>query len=438
MTYPEKILQIGEGNFLRAFLEPLVEQANRQNRFCGSVVIVPPRKWDTCAKLAAQECRYTVCTRGKQNGEIVDKREQITCVSRCIDPRTDADALFALMRSPELEMIVSNTTEAGIYYCKGSDLSTAVCDGYAALLTRLLWERFQAGEKELWILPCELIENNADTLLSCVRQYAADYALPAAFSAWLDTCFFCNTLVDRIVSGHPEGDADALCTVCEPYFFWAVEFKNPDLSTFPLQTEPQSVCVCTDISPYRMRKVRLLNGMHTAVSAAAFLSGFSFVRELVKDGLFRRFLQEYSDGVIAVTPMDTAELTRFRDDILERFENPFLDHRLQDICMNSVSKFNARCKDVMLYNDPKLVKMLCFTLAAILHWLDGKNHVPADAPEVLSFAHAAFPNDEERVKTFLQFFAGTEKYLQQVLRLYQAICRNGAYATLQTEAESWK
>lgn len=438
MRVAEKILQIGEGNFLRAFLEPLVEAANRQNGFGGSVVIVPPRKWDTCAKLEKQDCRYAVYTRGKRNGEVLDARETIACASRCLNPRADTQALLALMRSPELEIIVSNTTEAGIYYCKGSSLSTAVRDGYAAMLTRLLWERFLAGEKGLWILPCELIENNAQTLFGCIEQYAADYCLPDDFLAWLSTCRFCNTLVDRIVSGHPAGDEDEMSVACEPYFFWAIECEKAYISTFPLLADGFDVCLCSDIAPYRMRKVRLLNGMHTAASAAAFLSGFSLVRDMVNDALFRSFLLSYADCTVAVTPMDKTELKCFRDAVFERFENPFIDHRLQDICMNSVSKFNARCKAVLLYDEPKLVNMLSFTLAAILRYLDAENHVAADAPDVLAFAQKHFESEEERVYAFMRFFPGAEKYASKVLRLYRSICSSGAYAVLQTEAEKWK
>ena len=438
MNAPEKILQIGEGNFLRAFLEPLVETANRQGTFYGSVVIVPPRKWGNCEKLMAQDCRYTVYMRGKQNGQIVDEALPITCVSRCVDARADFEALLSLARSPELELIVSNTTEAGIYYCKGSCLSTAMNDGYAALLTRLLWERFLASKQGLWILPCELIENNADTLLSCIKQYAADYRLPEDFYAWLSTCRFCNTLVDRIVSGHPAGDTDIMSVACEPYFFWAIECKKPYLSTFPLRAEGFDVCVCDDVSPYRLRKVRLLNGMHTAASAAAFLSGISIVRDMVNDAVFRDFLRRYADAVIAVTPMNRAQLDRFRDAVFERFENPFIDHKLQSICMNSVSKFNARCKAVMLYNDSELVKMLSFTLAAILRYLDGENHTPEDSADVLDFAQSTFVSDEMRCSAFMRFFAGAEQFTFEVLRLYRSICRNGAYATLQTEVQTWK
>lgn len=438
MNAPEKILQIGEGNFLRAFLEPLVEAANRQGTFHGSVVIVPPRKWDNCEKLTAQDCRYSVYTRGKRDGVVVDECLPITCVSRCVDARADAEVLLALMRSPDLELIVSNTTEAGIFYYKGSCLSTAMNDGYAALLTRLLWERCLAGLQGLWILPCELIEYNADMLLSCVKQYASDYGLPERFFAWLSSCRFCNTLVDRIVSGHPAGDTDDMSVACEPYFFWAVSCENRYKSTFPLCAEGFDVCLCDDVSPYRLRKVRLLNGMHTAASAAAFLSGISVVRDMVNDALFRRFLRRYADAVIAVTPMDKAALERFRDAVFERFENPFIDHKLQGICMNSVSKFNARCKAIMLYNEPQLVKMLSFTLASILRYLDGERHAVEDSSDVLGFAKTAFRSDAERVCAFMRFFEGAEPFSAEVLRLYRTICQIGVYDTLQTEVQTWK
>ena len=436
MKYPEKILQIGEGNFLRAFVEPLVEAANKAGTLNGSMVIVPPRRWENCAKLMAQDCRYTVWTRGKQNGEIVDEKQTITCVSRCLD-RTDPE-LLRLACSPELELIVSNTTEAGIYYCKGASLDSACNSGYAALLTRLLWERFRNGGSGLCILPCELIERNGQTLLHCVLQYARDFLLPENFSDWLrENCTFCDTLVDRIVTGFP-GEAmtdDPMTVVCEPFFFWAIECKKPCAAMKKLQNCGFDVHVCEDIAPYRMRKVRLLNGMHTASAAAAFCCGISIVRDMVSDEVFRKFLSLYAARVLALTPMDKAELQAFADAVFERFENPFVDHALQSICLNTISKFNARCKAMMLYKDSQTEKLLCFTLAAILMFLRTETSVVRDDPAVIEFANRNYSADAALISDYLRFF-DLPQYAKQVRDLYRKMQQDGIYKVLsQLEAE---
>jgi len=419
---PEKILQIGEGNFLRAFLGPLVERANRAGIFGGSIVIAPPRKWDNCQKLAEQDCLYTVVERGLSGGKPVEKAEIITSVSRCIDPKSDWEALIELVCSPDLQVIVSNTTEAGIVYCKGETIYNANVAAYPGKLTALLFERYKKlgadGSKKLLILPVELIESNGAVLRDCVLRYAEDWGLGGEFLSWLDaSCCFADTLVDRIVTGFPHeeyeklarkfGYEDSMMTVSEPYFFWAIACAKPYRSMFLVDEAESRVIFTDDIGSYKMRKVRILNGAHTGASLAAFLCGHDTVSEMVGDEIFRRYISAlWEKEIIPTVAMDKKELHEYAAEVLERFENPFVRHRLYDISLNSISKFNARCKGIILDNiatENGSVKLLAFSLAALIRFYRceftdgqyvgerrGEPYIIRDGAEVCEFMRSAW------------------------------------------------
>ncbi|MCL2508897.1 MAG: tagaturonate reductase [Oscillospiraceae bacterium] len=466
---PEKILQVGEGNFLRAFLGPVVERANRAGIFGGSIVITPPRKWDNCVKLTAQDCLYTVVERGVLDGKIVERAEVITSVSRCIDPKREWESLVEVACSPQLEMIVSNTTEAGITYCKGKTLDRVSCAAYPGKLTALLFERYKKlggdAPKKLLILPCELIDDNGTVLRDCVHKYAEQWKLGGDFMSWLeDSCCFAGTLVDRIVTGFPAeeyenltrnlGYEDSMITVCEPYFFWAIACEKPYRSMFSMDNTENGVIFADNISMYKTRKVRILNGAHTGASLAAFLSGHDTVREMVTDEIFQRYILEmWEKEVIPTIDMDGQELRKYVAQVLERFENPFVRHRLYDISLNSISKYNARCKGIILDNLARKndsVKLLAFSLAALIRFYrcelkDGQyigegakgQYAIRDSEEVCRFMCGAWRSIEP-VRTVLsntdfwgEDLSVYEDLLREVTRWTDEICAGGVKKALE-------
>lgn len=389
IKYPEKILQFGEGNFLRAFADYLVDVMNEKGLFGGSVVICQPIENGLCDLINSQDGIYTLLLRGKENGETVEKSRIITSVSRCIDPYRDFESLLKLAESEDLEIVISNTTEAGISFCEDDKFEDAPPSSYPAKLTRFLYERFRFfnGDKKraLYILPVELIENNGKELFKCVKRYAEMWNLPAEFSDWLNFCGFSDTLVDRIVTGYPKKDigefyeklgyTDNLLDTAEPFFFWAIEDKDGLKDIFPAHKSGIGVAFCDDISGYKMRKVRILNGAHTVSVLGAYLSGFDIVRDMMNDDVFSNFIiNTLKEEVIPFIPLPQQEKEDFASSVLERFNNPFIDHRLLDISLNSVSKFKARCLPSILDNlkSGKFPKHLFFGLACLIEFYNGK------------------------------------------------------------------
>lgn len=388
---PEKVLQFGEGNFLRAFADYCIELANRQGRFGGSAVLVQPIAQGLCDTINAQGGSYTVLLRGIIDGKTVEQTEKIESVSRCINPYTDFPTLLEAAKGESLEIVISNTTEAGIAYRTG-DLPTDVPPAsYPAKLVLVLYTRWQhfAGDKTkgLLLLPCELIENNGDTLRRIVLRYIQEWQLEPEFIEWVESCCcFANTLVDRIVTGYPKeeeavlceklGYQDALLDTCEPFFFWAIECPKKWHSRFPVQGLGLDVVFAEDITPYRTRKVRILNGAHTVSVPAAFLAGHDIVSRMVGDAVFAAYMQKaIFEEVIPTINLPQEELTGFANAVFERFANPFIRHQLLDISLNSVSKFKVRCLPSLLdyvQANGALPPVLCFGLSALLRFYQGK------------------------------------------------------------------
>lgn len=386
---PEKILQFGEGNFLRAFADYLVDIMNDEGLFDGSVVICQPIENGLTDLINAQDGLYTLVLRGRENGEPTEKTRVIESVSRCINPFKDFDALLDVARSESLEIIISNTTEAGITFCESDKLTDCPPSSYPAKLTRVLYERFMhfkgSDESTLYILPVELIDNNGTELKKCVKKYIELWNLSPEFSEWVDKCKFSNTLVDRIVTGYPKKDIDSfieklgytdkLLDTAEPFFFWAIEETDGLADVFPADKSGLGAVFCQDISGYKMRKVRILNGAHTVSVLGAYLAGFDIVRDMMNDEKFNSFiLDTLKDEVIPFIPLPQDEKESFANSVLERFNNPFIDHRLLDISLNSVSKFKARCLPSLLDNvkNGKFPKHLFFGLSCLIAFYNGK------------------------------------------------------------------
>jgi Mannitol-1-phosphate/altronate dehydrogenases len=385
--YPEKVLQIGEGNFLRAFADWMVERMNAAGVFNGSVALCQPIARGMGDMLNAQDCVFTVLMRGIENGKVIENAEVVTSVSRCINPYEAYQELLEIVRSPELKVIISNTTEAGIAYREGDRPNDAPPQSYPAKMAVLLHERFLAlGGTEVsavLILPVELIERNGDNLKRIVLQYADEWKFEKAFISWLqDSVTFANTLVDRIVTGFPRdeiadiqeklGYADNLLVTCEPFHAWVIEAPEKWKSVLPFDKASLHVTWFDDMAPYRTRKVRILNGAHTVSVLAAYLCGHNIVLEMLQDEMFSRLLcRVLNDEIIPNINLPRAELDSFAAAVLERFSNPFIKHRLLDISLNSVSKFRARNLDSLLeyaQTNGRLPDVLCFGLAALIRF----------------------------------------------------------------------
>jgi tagaturonate reductase len=341
---PETILQFGAGRFLRAFADLFVHQSNSRGQSVGRVVIVQSTGDNRADGLNKQSGRYHVVIRGLENGAVVDRVEAVESVSRAVVAASQWDEVLALARSPQLKLILSNTTEAG-YNLDAADRATdAPPRSFPAKLLTALRSRFEAGLPGLTVVPCELREHNADLLLGLVLQLARDWALPEAFQKWLSgECIWLNTLVDRIVTGtpreHPLLAQDAMLTVCEPYALWALEDKP---RAWRFLTHP-AVVWTENVEPYFLRKVRILNGGHTALLIKARPRGFTTVREAVCDPELGAWLERLLLEEIVPTLEGRVEGPReFARQVLERFKNPFLEHKLSDIAVLHETKVQVR------------------------------------------------------------------------------------------------
>ena len=353
---PEKVMQFGEGNFLRAFVDDFFDIANEKAGFNGKVVLVQPIAQGLTELINAQQGLYTLYLRGSEKGKKVDDKRVISCVSRCLNPYGDWEKVLELARSAELEIIVSNTTEAGIVHETESAFGQQPPLSFPAKLTRVLFERFTAGQKGLVILSCELIDNNGKELQKCVNQYIDDWKLDDDFRRWVnEENIFCSTLVDRIVPGRirdqeevkalaeKNGYDDPLTDVGEVFGFWAIEGPEELNDRLPFKKAGVPVVVVPDVTPYKKRKVRILNGAHTGFVLGAYLAGFDIVRDCMNNESVLGFMNKMLyDEVIPTLPLDKEDCRQFAAAVQDRFNNPFVNHELMSISLNSTSKWRAR------------------------------------------------------------------------------------------------
>ena len=352
----EKVMQFGEGNFLRAFVDDFIDIANEKAGYNGKAVLVQPIAQGLTDLINQQEGLYTLYLRGSENGVKVDDKRIISCVSRCINPYGDWDRVLEFAKSPDLEIVVSNTTEAGIVHDTESAFDQAPPVSFPAKLTRVLFERWQAGQKGLIILSCELIDNNGKELMKCVNQYIDDWKLADGFRKWVnEENIFCSTLVDRIVPGRirdaeevkrlaeQNGYDDPLTDVGEVFGIWVIEGPDGLEDRLPFKKAGVPVIVVPDVTPYKKRKVRILNGAHTGFVLGAYLAGFDIVRDCMHDDTVRGFMNKMLyEEVIPTLPLDKKDLEDFAKAVQDRFNNPFVNHELMSISLNSTSKWRAR------------------------------------------------------------------------------------------------
>ena len=376
---PEKILQFGEGNFLRAFVDYWFDMSNERAGFNGKAVLVQPIAPGLAKQINEQQGLYTLYLRGRENGEKVDRKRVISSVSRCLNPyeKADYDAMMAVAVSDDLEYIVSNTTEAGIVYDPACQKDDCPPSSFPAKLTQVLYKRWQAGKKPLVILSCELIDNNGKELEKCVGQYIEQWGLEADFKAWCGECTFCSTLVDRIVPGRIKDAAEAarmdeengyhdeLIDVGEVFGVWNIEGPAWLEDQLPFKKAGLNCIVVPDVTPYKKRKVRILNGAHTGFVLGAYLAGFDIVRDCMHNDHIRGFMNKMlHEEVIPTLPLDKDDLEHFAAAVEDRFNNPFVDHELMSISLNSTSKWKARNMPSFLEYIEKQGKLpVCLTMS---------------------------------------------------------------------------
>lgn len=347
-----KIAQFGEGNFLRAFADYYFDVLNEEGG-CYSVSIIKPREHGSLDAFSRQNNAFHIVTRGMESGKPVEKICKISVVKEAFK-YSDNESLERLALSKELKIVISNTTEAGIYFSDKDDFRDLTYCSFPAKLTAFLYKRFLGGMDGVYILPTELIDDNAGKLKECVKKYIGLWNLPKEFEDWNESKnYYCNTLVDRIVSGFPNneeerfgailGERDELLTVAEPFGLWVIENKG-DISELIREGKHGTEVILTDdIDFYKKRKVRVLNGSHTNMVFAALRSGAKTVFDAMNDGKLRAFVEEtLRDEIVPFVASDAQKTKGFAAEVLERFSNPYLNHLLLSITLYSISKWKAR------------------------------------------------------------------------------------------------
>ncbi|NHM28331.1 tagaturonate reductase [Desulfofundulus sp. TPOSR] len=388
---PERIIQFGEGNFLRAFVDWMVHQANKQGLFNGRVVVVQPLPSGLVPQLNQQDGLYTLFLRGIQDGQVVEKKEVISSISRGINPYEDWESFLACAEKPEIRYVISNTTEAGIAYVPEEYREGVPLSSYPGKLTAYLYRRFRKFGPDpamgMVVIPCELIDRNGDNLKSIVLQLAREWNLPAGFIEWVEKHnYFLNSLVDRIVTGYPRdqideitaylGYEDALLDTGEIFHLWVIEGDVRFSEELPFHKVGLNVKWVPDMTPYRTRKVRVLNGAHTMTVPVAYLHGFDTVREAVEDELVGTYVRRgIFEEILPTLNMDAREINDFAQSVLERFQNPFIKHYWIDIALNSTSKFKTRVlPSIVEYTRIRgtAPPLLSFSLAALIAFYRGE------------------------------------------------------------------
>ena len=394
----ERIIQFGEGGFLRAFVDWIVQLTDEKTDFDASVVVVQPIEKGMCDMLEKQNCVYTLIMRGLKDGVPTVDKKVIDCISRTVQPYRDFDEYLKLAENSDFRFVVSNTTESGIAFDDSDRPDNAPNITFPAKVTMLLKKRFDLGLNGFIFLPCELIEKNGQTLKKYVLEYAKLWNLGTDFEKWVEgENIFCNTLVDRIVTGYPRdekidlGYEDNMLDTSEIFHLWVIEAKDDEQrilkNEFPFEKAGLNIIVTNNLDRYRTRKVRILNGAHTSMIPYALLSKIETVGECMKDEKMSRFVKEcVFDEIIPTLDLPKDELIDYANNVFERFLNPYIKHMCSSIALNSVSKFKVRVlPSILEYIKRKgeMPKRLLFSFARLIEFY--KTDMPNDDKDVMKF-----------------------------------------------------
>lgn len=437
---PERVLQFGEGNFLRAFVDYFIDVMNEKAGFNSKVVLCQPIAPGLADMINEQEGLYTLFLRGFQDGQKVNKKRVISCVSRCLNPYKDYDAVLDCASNPDLRFIVCNTTEAGIAYDPACQFTDVPASSYPGKLTQLMYRRFkefgtEAG-KGFIILSCELIDDNGKELEKCVLKYAEQWDLGEDFITWIkNENVFCSTLVDRIVTGYPRAEAASICEELgyednlidtgEIFGFWVIEGPQSIKKEFPVDEAGLPILITDNHKPYKQRKVRILNGAHTSFVLGAYLAGQDIVRDCMNDDVICGFMNKtIYDEIIPTLDLPKEELLDFASAVTERFKNPFIDHALLAISLNSTSKWKARVmpslKEYVKRNN-KLPECITASFAFYIAFFNGD----ALTDEGLTAHRAGNDYTVKDDKDVLEFYYNHKD--DSVEDLVHAVCTNTAF-----------
>ncbi len=390
VNYPVKVIQFGEGNFLRAFADWMIDILNEKTSFGGMVQIVQPLPKGMGEVINEQEGLFHVVLHGIEDGNLVQNTRLIKSVRGVVNPYEDFAGFLRLGQNPDLKFILSNTTEAGITFSGDDKYPDQISQTYPGKLTSLLYHRFKSFggsiNSGLTFLPCELIDKNGDKLREAILAYASHWQLPEQFSKWInDHNVFCNTLVDRIVPGFPADIINKICqetgyddkvvVKAEPFHLWVIEGPGFIRDQFPADAAGLQVKFVGNLQPYRTRKVRILNGAHTAMVPAAYLRGLRTVQETIEDPEMGSFVNDtVFNEIIPTLDLPEEELKSFAASVLERFKNPYIRHELSSIALNSISKFKVRVLPSLLeYQKRKgaIPPLLAHSFAALIRFYKG-------------------------------------------------------------------
>lgn len=413
---PIKVVQFGEGNFLRAFVDYAFHKLNKEVDFNAGIAIVQPLKDGMVNLINEQDGLYTLFMNGIKKSEKIQDIELITNIVKTINPYTEFANYLALAKEEELQFIVSNTTEAGIEFIESDTPDMQPPVSFPAKLTVLLYERFKYfngdASKAVTIIPCELIDYNSETLKKYILQYCDTWKLEDAFKTWVsDACTYHSTLVDRIVPGYPRAEIeeynnkldyqDNLIVAAEPFFLWAIEGGDALKAKLPFHKTDLNVKIVDDIRPFKMIKVRILNGAHTAMVPCSLLFGNKLVMETVNGDFTGKFVNSVISEISETLDMDKNEITAYSEEVMDRFKNPFIKHALADIALNSISKFKVRVLPSLLgyYNtNKKLPVNLTFSLASLIRFYkgtwNGQSLPVKDGEDIISFFDGLWKSDD--------------------------------------------
>ncbi|MBQ7109301.1 MAG: tagaturonate reductase [Clostridia bacterium] len=395
-TRCEKVIQFGEGGFLRGFVDWIIQVTNENTDFNAGVVVVQPIEMGMCDKLEEQNCVYTHIMRGMKNGVPTVEKKLVDSISRTVQPYRDFDAYLSLAENPDFRFVVSNTTESGIAYNEADIPDNAPNVTFPAKVTMLLKKRFDLGLKGFIFLPCELIDKNGTTLREYILKYADKWGYGGDFINWVknDNIFY-NTLVDRIVTGYPKGEdidlgyEDNMLNTSELFHLWVIEGPKEITKEFPFDKTDLNIIVTDNLERYRTRKVRILNGAHTSMIPYAMLEGIETVGDCMNDENMSSFVKKcVYDEIIPTLDLPESELLDYADNVFERFQNPFIRHLCASISLNSVSKFKVR------------------VLPSLQEYINRKGEMPKNLifsfAKLIEFYKVGTPNDDSKVMEFMK------------------------------------
>lgn len=435
---PIKVVQFGEGNFLRAFVDWMLQELNNAGLFNGDIAVVQPLEFGRVKELEKQDGLYTLIQEGVQNNEFISKSQIIDSLKMFVNPYESYEDYLKLAEIDTLELLISNTTESGIVLDENDSIDATPPKTFPGKVLAFLYHRYQIfngdPSKGLYIVPCELIDNNGDELYRCVKALAKIHGLSKDFMTWLDEAnTFTNTLVDRIVPGYPAtrieeltnqlGYIDHNLVLGEVFHLWVIEDRNGISEVLNGAEAGLNILFVKDIKPYKIRKVRILNGLHTLMVPVAYLSGIDTVGETMADKTLLKYLhQTVEHEMVPATEkyLTSEELHQFAKEVYDRFNNPRVRHELMSIALNSSAKFKSRLLPTALdYVERfgQFPKNMAFSLASAFVFYRGiRGNDPIalqDEPELLNYYHelwSKYESNEMSLEEIVSAFLGMKNH----------------------------